>query len=81
MSVVDGNEYDTLPSAVKWTLNWYFIVAMLVLCGFNLAVELSIQPPEEPSLGWTVTHTVCVVWWLYQIRRRWGMDHKKQETE
>ncbi len=74
--VTQSNEYDTLPKAVKWTLNWYFIVAMLVLCGYNLGVELSRQPPDAPSLGWCITHTVCVVWWVYQICKRWGMDRK-----
>jgi len=76
MTVREGNEYDRLPWAVKWTLNWYFIVAMLVLTGFNLIVELSTKMPDEISTGWAVTHTLCVVWWVYQMRRRWRMDRE-----
>lgn len=77
MSVKDGNKFDTLPWQVKWTVNWYVIVGMFVLCLINLVVELS-QAPDTISTGWTIAHTLCAIWWVHQGKKRKRMDDESR---
>lgn len=70
--------YDTLPRLIKWAWNWYFIMAMLVLCAYNLITELSVQVPDTISTGWAVTHLVCGMYWVIRAYNRIRMDRATQ---
>ena len=76
MTVAQGNEYDTMPWWVKWTLNWYVVVSMFMLCTFNLVDELSTQAPDTISIGLALVHVMCILWWLNQGKRRNRMNRE-----